>query len=429
MSTSTLTTERPTGDQHTAEQHSAEPRGAETQRGRKQQAHGVPAQNGARKGGRQGRRPAADDAPAVPFHGILAVQDKHAFVRTSGYHTGPDDVHVSLAQVEANNLRPGDAVVGTARPPKSNRDKFAALARVESVNGLAPADAAHRPEFAKLTPLFPDERLRLDTGALGTRVIDLIAPIGKGQRGLIVSPPKVGKTMVMQAVANAIAQNNPEVHLMVVLIDERPEEVTDMERSVRGEVIHSTFDRPAQDHTALAELAVERAKRLVEQGHDVVMLLDSITRLGRAYNLAAPSSSRILAGGVATTAIYPPKKFFGAARNIENGGSLTILATALVETGSRMDDVFFEEYKGTGNMELKLDRGLADRRIFPAVDIEASGTRRDELLMSPEELALSWRLRRALQGLDRQQAVEQLLEKMKGTSSNAEFLLRLQQTT
>ncbi|GAA1878199.1 hypothetical protein GCM10009736_52640 [Actinomadura bangladeshensis] len=411
MSTPTLTTERPAG--------------AAT--GRKAQAHAVPPQNG-RKGGQQSRRP-VEDAPAVPFHGLLAVQDKHAFIRTSGYLAGPDDVHVSLAQVKAHHLRPGDVIVGTAKAPKSSREKFGSLARVETVNGLPAAEAANRPEFAKLTPLFPDERLRLDTGPLATRVIDLIAPIGKGQRGLIVSPPKVGKTMVLQAVANAIAQNNPEVHLMVVLIDERPEEVTDLQRSVRGEVIHSTFDRPAQDHTALAELTIERAKRLVEQGHDVVMLLDSITRLGRAYNLAAPSSSRILAGGVATTAIYPPKKFFGAARNIENGGSLTILATALVETGSRMDDVFFEEYKGTGNMELKLDRGLADRRVFPAVDIEASGTRRDELLMSPEELALSWRLRRALQGLDRQQAVEQLLEKMKGTSSNAEFLLRLQQTT
>ncbi len=391
----------------------------------------VPAQ-GARKGAPQGRRPAADrpaaEAPAVPFTGILAVQDKHAFVRTSGYLSGPDDVHVSLAQVRTFNLRPGDAVAGTARPPKSGRDKFAALATVETVNGVTPQEAAHRPDFAKLTPLFPQERLRLDTGALATRVIDIVAPIGKGQRGLIVSPPKVGKTMVLQAVANAISQNNPDVHLMVVLIDERPEEVTDMQRTVRGEVLHSTFDRPAQDHTALAELAVERAKRLVEQGHDVVMLLDSITRLGRAYNLAAPSSSRILAGGVATTALYPPKKFFGAARNIENGGSLTILATALVETGSRMDDVFFEEFKGTGNMELKLDRSLADRRVFPAVDIDASGTRRDELLMSPEELALTWRLRRALQGLEKQQAVEQLLEKMKGTASNAEFLLRLQQT-
>jgi transcription termination factor Rho len=386
--------------------------------------HAVPP---ARKSGQQqARRPAGDDQPAVPFHGILAVQDKHAFVRTSGYLPGSDDVHVSLAQIKTHHLRPGDAIAGTARPPKTSREKFGALATVESVNGLPPEQAAGRPEFGKLTPLFPDDRLRLDTGPLATRVIDLVAPIGKGQRGLIVSPPKVGKTMVLQSLASAISENNPEVHLMMVLIDERPEEVTDMQRTVRGEVIHSTFDRPAQEHTALAELAIERAKRLVEQGHDVVMLLDSITRLGRAYNLAAPSSSRILAGGVATTAIYPPKKFFGAARNIEDGGSLTILATALVETGSRMDDVFFEEYKGTGNMELKLDRGLADRRVFPAVDIEASGTRRDELLMSPEELALTWRLRRALQGLERQQSIEQLLEKMKDTSSNAEFLLRLQ---
>ncbi|GGQ10377.1 transcription termination factor Rho [Actinomadura coerulea] len=390
-------------------------------------AHTVSAQS-ARKDARQPRRP-ADDGPTVPFHGLLSLQDKHAFVRTSGYLAGPEDVHVSLAQVRAHHLRPGDVVAGFARAPKQGRGDSPSLVRVETVNGLPVAEAANRPEFGALTPLFPEERLRLDTGPLATRVIDLVAPIGKGQRGLIVSPPKVGKTMVLQALANAIAENNPEVHLMVLLIDERPEEVTDLQRTVRGEVIHSTFDRPARDHTALAELAVERAKRLVEQGHDVVMLLDSITRLGRAYNLAAPSSSRILAGGVATTAIYPPKKFFGAARNIENGGSLTILATALVETGSRMDDVFFEEYKGTGNMELKLDRGLADRRVFPAVDIEASGTRRDELLMSPEELALSWRLRRALQGLDRQGAVEQLLEKMKGTSSNAEFLLRLQQTT
>ncbi|OLT25139.1 transcription termination factor Rho [Actinomadura sp. CNU-125] len=384
----------------------------------------MPAQT-ARKNGQ--RRPAGDE-PLVPFNGILAVQDKHAFVRTSGYLAGPEDVHVSLAQIRAHHLRPGDILAGTARPPKSGRDKFRSLAGLETVNGRPPAEAAGRPDFGKLTPLFPDERLRLDTGPLATRVIDLVAPIGKGQRGLIVSPPKVGKTMMLQALANSIAQGNPEAHLMVVLIDERPEEVTDLQRTVQGEVLHSTFDRPAQDHTALAELAVERAKRLVEQGHDVVMLLDSITRLGRAYNLAAPSSSRILAGGVATTAIYPPKKFFGAARNIEEGGSLTILATALVETGSRMDDVLFEEYKGTGNMELKLDRGLADRRVFPAVDVEASGTRRDELLMTPQELELTWRLRRALSGLDRQQAVEHLLEKMKGTASNAEFLLRLQQT-
>ncbi|MCP2340239.1 transcription termination factor Rho [Actinomadura rupiterrae] len=369
----------------------------------------------------------AQPLPVVPFHGILAVQDNRAFVRTSGYLPGPDDVHLSQAQVRDAHLRPGDIVAGTARPPRSNREKYAALASVETVNGLAPETAADRPQFNKLTPLFPNERLRLDTGAMVTRVIDLVAPIGKGQRGLIVSPPKVGKTMILKALAHAISTANPECHLMIVLIDERPEEVTDFQRSVEGEVVHSTFDRPAEEHIALAELAVERAKRLVEQGHDVVMLLDSITRLGRVYNLAAPSSSRILAGGVATTALYPPKKFFGAARNIENGGSLTILATALVETGSRMDEVFFEEFKGTGNMELKLDRSLADRRVFPAVDVEASSTRREDLLMSPEELELNWKLRRAMSGMDKQQAIELLLERMKGTSSNAELLLRMQQ--
>jgi transcription termination factor Rho len=377
----------------------------------------------------EAKQQAAEEKVVVPFQGVLAVQDKHAFVRTEGYLPGPSDVYLSLAQVKAGHLRPGDIVTGTARPPRSNREKYHALSEIASINGAAPEEAANRPDFAKLTPLFPEERLRLDTGALAPRVIDLIAPIGKGQRGLIVSPPKVGKTMVLQALANAIAVGNPEAHLMVLLIDERPEEVTDMQRSVRGEVLHSTFDRPAADQTALAELAVERAKRLVEQGHDVVILLDSITRLGRAYNLEAHSGARILAGGVATTALYPPKKFFGAARNIENGGSLTILATALVETGSRMDDVFFEEFKGTGNMELKLDRTLADRRIFPAVDIEASGTRREELLLPREELELNWRLRRALHGLERQQAIETLLERMKGTGSNAEFLLKVQQTT
>ncbi|SEG70633.1 transcription termination factor Rho [Thermomonospora echinospora] len=369
----------------------------------------------------------AGDAPlTIPFSGVLAVQDKHAFVRTTGYLTGPQDVYVSLAQVRANGLRPGDIVTGTARAPRSAREKWPALVHVESVNGGAPG--GERPEFGTLTPLFPQERLRLDTGAAATRVIDLVAPVGKGQRGLIVSPPKVGKTMVLQALANAIAVNNPECHLMVVLVDERPEEVTDMQRSVRGEVIYSTFDRPAGEHTEVAELAVERAKRLVEMGHDVVMLLDSITRLGRAYNLAAPSSARILAGGVAAGALYPPKKFFGAARNIENGGSLTILATALVETGSRMDDVFFEEFKGTGNMEIKLDRGLADKRVFPAVDVIASSTRREELLMSPQELALHWRLIRLLHSLDPQQAIELLLEKVKDTSSNAEILLQIQRS-
>jgi transcription termination factor Rho len=371
-------------------------------------------------------RPARDGL-TIPFSGLLSMQDKQAFIRTSGYLPGPNDVHVSAAQIRANGLRGGDALEGTARAARSGRERFSALVHVDTVNGVEPGQ--DRPHFASLTPLHPQERLRLDNGALIPRIIDLVSPIGKGQRGLIVSPPKVGKTMILQSLANAVSQNNPECHLMVVLVDERPEEVTDMQRSVRGEVIHSTFDRPAQEHIEIAELAVERAKRLVEQGRDVVMLLDSITRLGRAYNLSAPASSRILAGGVAAGALYPPKKFFGAARNIEHGGSLTILATALVDTGSRMDDVFFEEFKGTGNMELKLDRSLADRRLFPAVDVNASGTRRDELLMSDEELRLSWRLLRVLYALDSQQALELLLNKLKDTSSNAEFLLQVQRTT
>ena len=286
-------------------------------------------------------------------------------------------------------------------------------------------------EFGNLVPLYPQERLRLETepNILTTRVIDLIAPIGKGQRGLIVSPPKAGKTMVLQSIANAITTNNPECHLMVVIVDERPEEVTDMQRSVKGEVIASTFYRPADDHTTIAELAIERAKRLVELGHDVVVLLDSITRLGRAYNIAAPASGRILSGGVDSAALYPPKKFFGAARNIEDGGSLTILATALVDTGSRMDEVIFEEFKGTGNMEIILDRKMADKRIFPAVNVVASGTRKEEILMGSEELNIVWKLRRVLHALEPQAALELLLEKMKGTKSNVEFLMQIQKTT
>jgi transcription termination factor Rho len=296
---------------------------------------------------------------------------------------------------------------------------------------MEPDEAKQRIEFAKLVPLYPQERLRLETepGILTTRIIDLVSPIGKGQRGLIVSPPKAGKTMVLQAIANAITTNNPEVHLMVVLVDERPEEVTDMQRNVKGEVIASTFDRPAEDHTTVAELAIERAKRLVEMGHDVVILLDSITRLGRAYNIAAPASGRILSGGVDSAALYPPKKFFGAARNIEGGGSLTILATALVDTGSRMDEVIFEEFKGTGNMELKLERKLADKRIFPAVDINQSGTRKEELLMSPEELKINWKLRRVLTALDQQQAIELLMTKLRESKTNMEFLNQIQKTT
>ncbi|MET9910327.1 transcription termination factor Rho [Streptomyces sp. NPDC006476] len=375
----------------------------------------------------------AEDDVLIPVAGILDILDNYAFIRTSGYLPGPNDVYVSLAQVRKNGLRKGDHITGAVRQPKEGerREKFNALVRLDSVNGMAPEHGRGRPEFNKLTPLYPQDRLRLETdpGVLTTRIIDLVSPIGKGQRGLIVAPPKTGKTMIMQAVANAITHNNPECHLMVVLVDERPEEVTDMQRSVKGEVISSTFDRPAEDHTTVAELAIERAKRLVELGHDVVVLLDSITRLGRAYNLAAPASGRILSGGVDSTALYPPKRFFGAARNIEDGGSLTILATALVDTGSRMDEVIFEEFKGTGNMELKLDRKLADKRIFPAVDVDASGTRKEEILLGNEELAIVWKLRRVLHALDQQQAIELLLDKMKQTKSNIEFLMQIQKTT
>lgn len=374
-----------------------------------------------------------DDDVLLPVAGILDILDNYAFVRTTGYLPGSNDVYVSLAQVRKNGLRKGDAITGAVRQPREGerREKFNALVRLDTINGMAPDQARGRAEFSKLIPLYPQDRLRLETdpGVLTTRIIDLVSPIGKGQRGLIVSPPKAGKTMVLQSIANAITENNPECHLMVVLVDERPEEVTDMQRTVKGEVINSTFDRPAEDHTTVAELAIERAKRLVEMGIDVVVLLDSITRLGRAYNLAAPASGRILSGGVDSTALYPPKRFFGAARNIENGGSLTILATALVETGSRMDEVIFEEFKGTGNMELKLNRQLADKRIFPAVDVVASSTRKEEILMAGEELNIIWKLRRVLHALDAQQALELLLERMKDTKSNPEFLLQVQKTT
>jgi transcription termination factor Rho len=383
--------------------------------------------------GFEGEVEVSEDDVLLPVAGILDIMDSYAFVRTSGYLPGHNDVYVSLAMVKRFGLRKGDAVTGTVRQPRDGEkaQKFNPLVKVETVNGADPEESRNRIEFSKLTPLYPQERLRLETtpGNLVTRVIDLVAPIGKGQRGLIVSPPKAGKTMVLQAIANAIAVNNPEVHLMVVLVDERPEEVTDMQRSVKGEVIASTFDRPADDHTTVAELAIERAKRLVELGHDVVVLLDSMTRLGRAYNLSAPASGRILSGGVDSAALYPPKRFFGAARNIENGGSLTILATALVETGSRMDEVIFEEFKGTGNMELKLDRKLADKRIFPAVDVDASGTRKEEILMAPDELKTVWKLRRVLHALDQQQAIELLLGKLRETKSNFEFLLQVQKTT
>ncbi|MEI8149432.1 MAG: transcription termination factor Rho [Actinomycetes bacterium] len=375
----------------------------------------------------------SEDDVLVPVGGLLDILDSYAFIRTQGYLAGPNDVYVSLQQIRKNGLRKGDVITGQVRQPREGerKEKFNALVRLDTVNGLEPEASRDRVDFAKLVPLYPQDRLRLETepNILTTRVIDLVAPIGKGQRGLIVSPPKAGKTMVLQSIANAITTNNPEVHLMVVLVDERPEEVTDMQRSVKGEVIASTFDRPADDHTSVAELAIERAKRLVEMGHDVVVLLDSITRLGRAYNIAAPASGRILSGGVDSAALYPPKKFFGAARNIENGGSLTILATALVETGSKMDEVIFEEFKGTGNMELKLDRRFADKRIFPAVDVDASGTRKEEILMGKEELNIVWRLRRVLHALESQQALELLLDKMKGTKSNVEFLMQIQKTT
>jgi len=374
-----------------------------------------------------------EDDVLIPVGGLLDILENYAFVRTAGYLPSPNDVYVSMQQVRRYSLRKGDVITGAVREPRDGerREKFNALIRLDTINGMDPEESRNRVEFNKLTPLYPQERLRLETlpNVLTTRVIDLIAPIGKGQRGLIVSPPKAGKTMVLQSIANAITTNNPECHLMVVLVDERPEEVTDMQRSVKGEVISSTFDRPAEDHTTVAELAIERAKRLVELGHDVVVLLDSITRLGRAYNIAAPASGRILSGGVDSAALYPPKKFFGAARNIEDGGSLTILATALIDTGSRMDEVIFEEFKGTGNMELKLDRRMADKRIFPAVDVDASGTRKEEILMGAEELNIVWKLRRVLHALDPQQALELLLEKMKGTKSNVEFLMQVQKTT
>ncbi len=375
-----------------------------------------------------------EDEVLAPIAGILDIQENHAFVRTSGYLPGSNDVYVTLGNVRRWGLRPGDAVAGAVRQPREGerqRQKFNALVRVDSINGMSIEDAQQRREFSKLTPVYPSEQLRMETSAkaLTPRVIDLVSPIGKGQRGLIVSPPKAGKTMVIQQIAKAIELNNPEVHLMVVLVDERPEEVTDMRSIVKGEVIASTFDRPASDHTIVAELAIERAKRLVELGQDVVVLLDSITRLSRAYNLAAPASGRILSGGVDASALYPPKKFFGGARKLQEGGSLTIIASALVETGSKMDEVIFEEFKGTGNMELRLSRQLADRRIFPAIDVNASGTRREEMLFKPEELRIMWKLRRVLGTLDQQSALEIVLDKLKETQSNAEFLMLVQKTT
>ncbi|KWV29861.1 transcription termination factor Rho, partial [Micromonospora rifamycinica] len=386
-----------------------------------------------------GREPqVGEDDVLVPVAGIIDVLDNYAFVRTTGYLAGPNDVYVSMSQIKKHGLRRGDAITGAVRAARDSggsgdqrRDKYNPLVRLDTINGMEPEEARRRPEFYKLTPLYPQERLRLETEPhiLTTRVIDLVMPIGKGQRALIVSPPKAGKTMVLQAIANAITRNNPECHLMVVLVDERPEEVTDMQRSVKGEVIAATFDRPPQDHTTIAELAIERAKRLVELGHDVVVLLDSVTRLGRSYNLAAPASGRIMSGGIDSTALYPPKRFLGAARNIENGGSLTILATALVETGSMADTVIFEEFKGTGNAELKLDRKIADKRVFPAIDINPSGTRKEEVLFAPEELAIIHKLRKVLHSLDSQAALDLLIDRLKQSRTNIEFLMQIAKST
>ncbi|WP_033444245.1 transcription termination factor Rho [Dietzia alimentaria] len=401
-----------------------------------------------RGGGRpvEGETEVREDDVLQPVAGILDVLDNYAFVRTSGYLAGTNDVYVSMNMIRRHGLRRGDAITGAVKMPRDgqgesqggggqgggkNRQKFNSLVRIDTVNGGSLDDMRQRPDFGKLTPLYPNQRLRLETekNIISTRVIDLIMPIGKGQRALIVSPPKAGKTTILQNIANAIAINNPECHLMVVLVDERPEEVTDMQRSVNGEVIASTFDRPPGDHTQVAELAIERAKRLVELGQDVVVLLDSITRLGRAYNNSSPASGRILSGGVDSTALYPPKRFLGAARNIENGGSLTIIATAMVETGSAGDTVIFEEFKGTGNAELKLDRRIAERRVFPAVDVGPSGTRKEELLMSPEEAGIMHKLRRVLSGLDSHQAIDLLMSQLRKTTTNYEFLLQVAKTT
>jgi transcription termination factor Rho len=363
----------------------------------------------------------------VECAGVLdLLPEGYGFLRATGYLPGEKDIYVGVSVVRRNGLRKGDYVTGQVRPARDN-ERFAAIQRVDSINGLPLEEMTRRPRFADLTPVYPDQRLLMEHGksAITARTIDLVAPIGKGQRGLIVSPPKAGKTTILKDIAAAITANNPDVHLMCLLVDERPEEVTDMQRSIHGEVISSTFDMPSENHIAVAELVIERAKRLVEVGYDVVILLDSITRLARAYNLAQPASGRILSGGVDSTALYPPKRFLGAARNIEGGGSLTILASALIETGSKMDEVIFEEFKGTGNMELRLDRDLADRRIFPAIDPVSSGTRKEELLLDPQEAPLIWAVRRILANLNStERSMEMLIKSLKQTQNNAEFLLR-----
>ena len=435
------TTERPTNNrQNNQPRQERQPREERQPRDFANDSNGRNRRNRRNRNGRERfageAMPNADQPYAgelIEIQGLLDLRDDgYGFLRTKGYHPSPNDVYVSINQVRRYHLRKGDAIVGGFRPAASN-EKYPALLRVDSVAGVDPEVARLRPRFEDLTPLFPDEKLNLETNEgktdLTPRIVDLLSPIGKGQRGLIVSPPKAGKTTVMKQIAQSIETNNPEVHLMVLLVDERPEEVTDMRRSVRGEVIASTFDRPAEEHTHVAELCIERAKRLVEQGHDVVIILDGITRLARAYNLAAPATGRIMSGGVDSGALYPPKKFFGAARNIEEGGSLTIIASALVETGSKMDEVIFEEFKGTGNMELKLDRRLSERRLYPAIDVNASSTRHEELLFSREALPQVWKLRRVLNGLASEgrdaAGLELLIDKLKSTRSNDEFLAEI----
>ena len=409
---------------------------ATKQPGQREQGGGQPQRQRDRRD-RRGRdqrrepREPREDRPPVKCKGLLDVlPDGFGFLRTKGYTQSDTDVYVSLSQIRRFGLRRGDEIEGVVREPKDS-EKYNALLKIETVNGVDPEVARRRPFFEQLTPLFPEERLRLETEEHDTaaRIMDLLCPIGKGQRGLIVSPPKAGKTTILKKLANSIAENNPEVHLMVLLVDERPEEVTDMQRSVKGEVVSSTFDQPSENHVQVTELVLDRVKRLVEGGKDVVILLDSITRMARAYNLNTPASGRILSGGVDSTALYPPKKFFGAARNIEEGGSLTILATALVDTGSRMDEVIFEEFKGTGNMEIRLDRKLADKRIFPAIDIEMTGTRKEELLMEPAEAAMVWKLRSVLHALEPSAAIELLINKVRETKSNGEFLMQLQKNS
>ena len=425
--------ERPFGQQP-GRQNQQGQQGQQAQQGQQRQQQGGGKGKSRRGRDREREKPRQeprDDRPSIPCTGILDVlPDGFGFLRTNGFTQGDRDVYVSLSQIRRFGLRRGDEILGQVREPKDN-EKYNALLKIDAVNGMDPDVAPKRPVFEQLTPLFPEERLRLETEEHDTaaRIMDLLCPIGKGQRGLIVSPPKAGKTTILKKLANSIAVNNPDVDLFVLLVDERPEEVTDMKRSVIGTVVSSTFDQPSENHVQVTELVLDRVKRLVEMGRDVVVLLDSITRMARAFNLNTPASGRILSGGVDSTALYPPKKFFGAARNIEEGGSLTILATALVDTGSRMDEVIFEEFKGTGNMEIRLDRRLADKRIFPAIDIEMTGTRKEELLMEPAEAAAVWKLRGVLHSLEPAAAIELLIKKVRETKSNAEFLGALQKNS